>query len=275
MTMTTIPDVAGRGESVGDPADAALQAFIANRDQNLFYGVYDSWGAAQQAASGYGRAGYDNDDSARIYDHRVRIDPHDYPSLYWLTRSWYEGLRSVFDIGGAIGIKFLAFRDAHKPFADLAWRVCDVPAMVAHGEALACERGDAGRLTFTSRDEDGDGFDILFASGVLQYLPKTLGEVVAGYARKPRRIVINTAAIHPEHDFFTVNSIGTAFCPYRVQTQASMARGLTKLGYRLREVWTNPDKPLVIPTHPSHSLRQYAGYCFDLTASPGASAVAR
>jgi putative methyltransferase (TIGR04325 family) len=258
MTDTTAP---------AGTADAALQAFLANRDQNLFYGVHDTWEAAQAAAEGYGRAGYDNTESAAIYDYRLRIDPHDYPSLYWLTRSWHDGLRSVFDIGGAIGIKYIAFRDAHKAFADVTWRVCDVPAMAAHGEALARERGDAGRLTFTSRYEDGDGFDILFASGVLQYLPTTLGDIVAGYARKPRRIVINTAAIHPEFDFFTVNSIGTAFCPYRVQTQATVTRGLSKLGYRLREAWINPDKPLQVPGDAAHSLRHYSGYCFDL--APG------
>ena len=250
--------------TIADPTDPVLQAFLANREQNLFYGVYDSWVASEAAALGYGRAGYDNGDSARIYDDRLRIDPHDYPSLYWLTRSMHEGTRSVFDIGGAIGIKFIAFRDALKPFAQLSWRVCDVPAMAAHGEELARERGDAPRLSFTSRFEDGDGVDLLFASGVLQYLPLTLGDIVAGYARKPRRILINTAAIHPEFNFFTVNSIGTAFCPYRVQTQAALTRGLSKLGYRLRETWINPDKPLVIPGDEAHSLRSYSGYCFDL-----------
>jgi putative methyltransferase (TIGR04325 family) len=250
--------------STDAPLDPALQTFLDNRDQNLFYGVHDTWQAAEAAAQGYGRSGYDNTESAAIYDVRLRIDPHDYPSLYWLTRSWHEGLRSVFDIGGAIGIKFIAFRDAHKTFGDLAWRVCDVPAMAAHGEELARERGDAAQLTFTSRYEDGDGLDILFASGVLQYLPTTLAEIVAGYARKPRRIIINTAAIHPEFDFFTVNSIGTAFCPYRVQTQATVTRGLTRLGYRLREAWINPDKPLVLPNDAARSLRHYSGYCFDL-----------
>lgn len=247
--------------------DPALQAFIANRDQNLFYGVHDTWEQAETAAAGYGRAGYDNSDSAQIYDYRLRIDPHDYPSLYWLTRSWHEGLRSVFDIGGAIGIKYIAFKDAHKAFPDVSWRVCDVPAMAVHGAQLAAERGDAGRLTFTSNFEEGDGFDVLFASGVLQYLPRALGDIVAGYVRKPRRIVVNTAAIHPEFDFYTVNSIGTAFCPYRVQTQATVTRSLSKLGYRLREAWINPDKPLVIPGDPARSLRNYSGYCFDL--APG------
>lgn len=97
-----------------------------------------------------------------------------------------------------------------------------------------------------------------------QYLPQTLSELLSGYRRLPRRIVVNTTAVHPEHAFFSVDSIGTSFCPYRVQTQASLIRGLTSLGYRMRESWINPDKLLTIPLRPDRSLRHYSGYCLDL-----------
>lgn len=242
----------------------ARDAFVANRDRNLFYGVHETWQEAEAAAQAFGRAGYDNADSAELYLHRTRMDPHDYPALYWVTRSLQEGLKGVFDVGGAIGIKFMAFREPLSAFADLDWCVQDVPAMVAKGRQLAQERGDAARLRFTDRFADGEGCDILFASGVLQYLPQTLGELLMGWQRLPRRIVINTAAIHPERAFFTVNSLGTAFCPYRIQTQASLVRGLTALGYRLRESWVNPDKPMAIPFQPEMSLRHYSGFCLDL-----------
>lgn len=246
----------------------SLQTFLNNRDQNMFYGVHASWDEADAAALAFGTKGYDNVASANLYNHRVRMDQHDYPSLYWLTRSLQEGLKGVFDLGGAIGIKFLAFREPLQQFPDLLWRVQDVPAMVTNGRELAAQRGDSvGRLQFTERFEEGEGLEILFASGVLQYLPHTLGELLSGYRKLPRRIVINTAAIHPEHEFFTVNSLGTAFCPYRVQTQASLVRGLTALGYRLRVSWINPDKPLTIPMQPKHCLRHYSGYCFDLTSN--------
>ena len=246
----------------------ARQAFVANRNRNLFFGLHASWDEAASAARGFGVAGYDNDASAAIYDHRTRMDPHDYPSLYWLTRSLQEGLKGVFDVGGAVGIKYLAFREPLQQFGDLVWRVQDVPAMVSHGRELAAQRGDGARLQFTDRFEDGEGLDVLFASGVLQYLPHTLGELLAGYRRLPRRIVINTAAVHAEHEFFTVNSLGTAFCPYRVQTQAQLIRPLTGLGYRLRDSWINPDKPLTLPQRPDHSLRHYSGYCLDLASRP-------
>lgn len=242
----------------------ARQAFLKNRSRNLFLGVHASWDEAVAAARMHGTAGYDNTASAAMYDSRIRMDAHDYPSLYWLTRSLQDGMKGVFDVGGAIGIKFLAFSEPLRPFQDLIWRVCDVPAMVAHGRELATARGDGTRLEFTDQFAQGEGLDILFASGVLQYLPYTLGEALARFRRLPRRIVINTAAIHPEHDFFTVNSIGTAYCPYRVQTQAALVRGLNSLGYRIRDNWINPGKLLTIPCLPEYSLQHYSGFCLDL-----------
>lgn len=244
----------------------AREAFIANREQNLFYGIHDTWEEAVVAAKACGVVGYDNAEAAQLYNHRVRMDPHDYPSLYWVTRSMEEGMNGVFDVGGAIGIKFMAFREPLSRFSNLVWRVNDVPAMVTNGRALAEQRGEGNRLQFSDRFEDGEGLDVLFASGVLQYLPRTLGDLLSSYRRLPKRIIINTAAIHPEHEFFTVNSLGTSFCPYRVQTQASLVRGLSAMGYRVRETWINPDKPLVIPFRPDYSLRHYSGFCLDLKA---------
>lgn len=262
-----VDGLASRGPLRSFAERQALREFLANRERNLFFGVHASWEEADAAARAFGAVGYDNAESASLYDHRVRMDAHDYPSLYWLARSLGEGMKGVFDVGGAIGIKYLAFREHLAGFEDLHWRVHDVPAMVERGRALAATRGDTARLQFSDRFEDLEGCDVLFASGVLQYLPRTLGDLLAGCRRLPRRIVINTTAIHPLHEFFTVNSLGTAFCPYRVQTQAGLIRGLSDRGYRLREAWINPDKLLTIPLRPDYSLRHYSGYCLDL-ASP-------
>jgi putative methyltransferase (TIGR04325 family) len=241
----------------------AREAFIANRDQNMFLGVYGTWAEAEAAAKAYGTAGYNNLASADMYRHRVRMDAHDYPALYWLMRSLDEGMTSVFDVGGSIGIKYLAFREPLSRWPALRWRVQDVRAVAEHGRELARERGDSPGLEFTHEFKEGDGIDVLFASGVVQYLPETLGGLLAGFTQLPRRIVINTAAIHPQHEFFTVNSIGTAFCPYRIQTQGGLMRGLTALGYKLRETWFNVGKPMRIPHRDDYSIKDYSGYCLD------------
>jgi putative methyltransferase (TIGR04325 family) len=242
----------------------SLESFIANRDQNLFYGVYDRWEQAEAAATGYGRAGYDNPESADLYRFMMRIAPHDYPALYWISRSLAEGMTSLFDVGGAIGIKFYAFKDHLAGWPALRWRVQDVSAVAAHGRELAKERGVSQQLEFTDQFAEGDGFDVLFASGVVQYLPQRLGDMLASFRKLPRRIIVNTAAIHPQHEFFTVNSIGTAFCPYRIQTQAGFIGPLSKLGYRVKENWQNLGKPMTIPFRPDYSIKDYSGYCLEL-----------
>jgi putative methyltransferase (TIGR04325 family) len=175
-------------------------------------------------------------------------------------------MRTVFDVGGSTGIKYQAFRDHLAAWPDLRWTVQDVPAMVARGRELASQDPSLGNLAFTDRFTDAGGVDVLYASGVLQYLPAALGDLLSDVSPLPKRIVINTAAIHPASDFFTVNSIGTAFCPYRVQTQATLIRGLSRLGYKLRETWANPDKLLTIPGDSQHSLKEYSGYVLDLRA---------
>lgn len=245
----------------------ARKRFIENRDENLFFGRHQTWDEACAAAAAFGTTGYDNEASASLYDFRTRIDTYDYPALYWLMRSRSEGHRSVGDLGGSIGIKFVAFRDVISSWPDLTWTVHDVPAAIARGRALAAARGNGEALRFADHFDDLQGIDVLYASGVLQYLPKPLGELLKNWANLPKRIIINTAPIHPTEAFFTVNSLGTAFAPYRVQTQADLVRGLNPLGYRLRETWINPDKLMTIPFHDALSLRHYSGYCLDRITS--------
>lgn len=271
MTLIKPPGPVDLTRELGDPEAeaAALQAFLENRTANVFFGVYPTWDEAAAHAQSFGRMGYDNELSASLYDDRVRMDAYDYAPLCWLLRSMHEGYRSIADVGGSIGIKYLAFREALQPWADMRWMVHDVPAAVERGRATAKERPADPRLGFAERFDDCDGVDILFVSGTLQYLPQTLGEMLSGWRRLPKRILINTTPIHHEHSFFTINSLGTAFCPYRVQTQSGLIRGLSKLGYRLRESWINPGKEMVIPLHVDYSLRQYSGFCLDLKTHDG------
>jgi putative methyltransferase (TIGR04325 family) len=243
--------------------EKAREAFIANRDDNLFFGVHESWEAASAEAAAFGQVGYNNPASASMYDHWTRMHAHDYPALCWLLRSMHDELRRVSDVGGSIGIKFLAFRDALAPWPDLHWTIYDLPVVVAHGRELSALRGDTDRLGFVDQIGDLQDCDVLYTSGVLQYLPRTLGEILSEWQHLPKRIIINTTPIHTDAAFFTVNSIGTAFCPYRVQTQANLIRELTKLSYKVREAWINPDKRMTIPMHPEFSLQNYTGFCLD------------
>jgi putative methyltransferase (TIGR04325 family) len=247
----------------GTPPDSAAEhrRFLDNTTENLFWGVHDSFSAAQAAAPTSRPVGYDNDASAELYS--PQISAWDYPALFWLGRSLDEGLRSVFDLGGHIGIKFYAFKRLLAYPPELRWRVCDVPAVIGRGAEIARSKGAETQLGFTSNPLDASGFDVLYASGSLQYLPQTIGRMLDQMAIKPRRILLNTTAVHTERTYYTVNSIGTAFCPYRVQSHDELTGELVRHGYRRRDGWENAGKALIVPLTDGYSLDHYSGFCFD------------
>lgn len=242
---------------------AAERTFAHNQRANLFRGVFDTAEAALASAPPTRPLTYDNQGSAELYLKRLQVDDYDYPAMFWLQRSFGDGLRTLVDVGGSIGIKYYAFAE-HMPYpSNLCWRVIDMPAVAARGREYAVERGSPPGLEFSSDLAAIDGVDVVFASGALQYLPDTLAEMLARCSRKPSRLVINTTPIHDSRSYFTLNSVGTAFCAYRVQARAAFVEGLVAQGYVLRHQWRNIGKPLRLPFEPGCSLSDYAGFCFD------------
>ena len=229
----------------------------------MFRGVFDTFAAAAASAPKSRPLGYDNTASAALYRKWMAVDPHDYPAMFWLQRSLDEGMHSIFDWGGSIGMKYYAFGKHMRYPESLTWTVCDVSASVEEGRKLAQQRQCDNQLRFTTEPKDMSAADVLYASGVLQYLPITLGEMLCQLPSKPHRLVINTTAIHPERSYFTLNSIGTAFCPYRVQAIDLFCREVEAMGYALKDQWANVGKVLELPMNPEFSLSRYMGFCFE------------
>ena len=234
--------------------------FAGNRDANLFRGVFESAESAVNTVPRAGKVGYDNEESAALYDyHLVRVFAHDYPALYWLGRCFAEGLRTVVDLGGHVGIKYYAFGRYLDYPAGLRWHVCDVPSVVNRGKEIASTRDRAGSIDFCSSPGDAAASDVLFASGSLQYLPYGVKDLLETLAESPKRIIINTTPLHPRLSFFTLNSIGAAFCPYRVVSEPELVGTLASKGYKVVDRWECPGKPMIIPGFPEHSLDHYCG----------------
>ena len=242
---------------------AYRKKFIDNTDEHLFMGSFESFAAAQAGAPPAKAVGYDNAEKARdFYSHQIYF--YDYPALFWIGRSLEDGMRSVFDLGGHVGIKYYAFRRVLSHPEKLRWTVCDVPGVVKTGRELAAERGSAEHLSFTTDFHDASGFDVLFASGSLQYLPQRISEILASLPVKPKRVIVNTAAVHPERTLFTLNSIGFAVCPYRIQHHDELLAELADAGYKRRDGWRNEGKPIEVPFVEGGDKPFYAGCCFDL-----------
>lgn len=242
---------------------AYRKKFIENNSENLFMGSFENFAAAEAGVPTEKPVGYDNAEQAKgFYSHQIYS--YDYPALFWIGRSLDEGMRSVFDLGGHVGIKYYAFKRVLSYPENLRWTVCDVPGVVKTGRELAIEKASTGQLSFTTDFRDASGFDVFFASGSLQYLPQHIAEILASLPVKPRRIIVNTAAVHPERTLFTLNSIGFAICPYRIQHHDELLAELGNAGYKRRDGWRNDGKPIEVPFVKGGDLPFYAGCCFDL-----------
>ena len=239
--------------------------FINNKGLNLFRGVYRSYQEALDAIPASQRDGYDSDAAASLYTEWLDVFDYDYPAMFWIQRALLDGMRHVLDLGGNLGIKYYAFRK-HCVFpADLRWTVVDVPAVVRRGRDFALQRGDAEHLTFAEHLPTDPAYQVLFASGSLQYLPRSLPEMLSDAAGKPKWIVVNITPLHPRHTYFTVNSFGPGFCAYRVQERNAFLRDVEASGYTVRNEWKNVGKVLDLPFDPGYGLDHYSGVCFERT----------
>jgi putative methyltransferase (TIGR04325 family) len=231
--------------------------------RNLYRGVYASFAEAQASIPVTQAQGYDNAESAAFYRERTRrVFLNDYPMMWWLAKMFEAGGRSVFDLGGHIGIAYYAYQRYMRYPDGIRWRVMDVPAVMEEGAAWAAKNDSLGCLGFSGRGEDADGVDILFAAGSLQYLDYTLADRLATLRHPPAQLLLNSVPIHIRDTYFTVQNTGVSCCPYRVTAEREFVDGLKTLGYVMRDRWENTDRRCDIPFYPEHSLDRYFGFYF-------------
>ncbi|NID14518.1 methyltransferase, TIGR04325 family [Luteibacter yeojuensis] len=246
------------------------KAFFAHHalTHHLYRGVYRTFDEAQASIPPANATGYDNTESAGLYRDRThRIFINDYPMIYWLGRWFGEGARSVFDLGGHIGIAYYAYQKLLNYPQGLRWTVMDVPAVNEAGERWAKEHDPLGRLHFADDIAGAAGADVLFAAGSLQYLRYSLADALAAMEPKPRFLLLNSVPVHMRESYFTVQNIGTACCPYRVTAEREFLGGLASLGYELRDRWENQQRSCIVPFHPELSLDRYFGFAFQRDAT--------
>ena len=258
--LATLPPVRGYLQAQYD------RTFAANRTENLFRGVFETFEDAQRSAPATLPLGYDNPAAAAMYVERTRQTyPTDYPVMFWLQKLFAEGCTSVFDLGGHIGVSYYAYRRHMQYPASLSWAVHDVPAVVEQGRVVAAEKDREGYLSFCDAFSAADGMEILFALGSLQYLPETLTSRLAKLQAPPRHLLLNLTPLHDQLSYFTLQSVGTAFCPYRITAVPTLLKSLDELGYSMIDHWENPDKKCSSPFYPEHSLDKYHGFYFKHT----------
>ena len=241
----------------------ALQRRLYDRLQpvNQFRGVYASFREARQAAPQIKGLGYDSANSSSWYlSKHETVQQEDYPVLFWL-RTAFEGGRSVFEIGGHVGVAYYGFAQVLAYPAGLTWTICDVPSVVTSGEALARERGRTN-LRFVTSSAEVEGADIVLAAGALQYVESpSLAETIASFRVRPRHVLVNTTPVYDGPAFITLQNIGSAYCPYRAFNRGEFVQSLENLGYSLVAAWQK-DRAFRVPRHPDKSFDHYSGFYF-------------
>jgi putative methyltransferase (TIGR04325 family) len=223
--------------------------------------VFQSREEALQRARALGHApvGYDTpgvaDRGRQLYE---QMHPFDYPALLWLLRGIEEGGRHVVDLGGHLGVKYRVYRRLWDLPPDLCWTVCDTPDVVRAARDLPPEDQVRG-LTFTSDRACLADAEILFASGVLQYLEEPLYSILAGLPRRPHHLVLNKVPLADGPEIWTIQNVGAALVPYHVMNRDRFLDEMTRLGYRLLDSWTVAEYGARIPFAPGYGTKHNSG----------------
>lgn len=231
----------------------------------LCSGVYENYVDAVAAVPKSLPLGYDNIGAASLYKERLsQVYPCDYPMMLWLQKAFEPQTQRLCDFGGYIGISFYAYQPYIFYPKNLHWQIVDVPTVVAEGRKLASTRSDSTGLSFTENFADGDGSDILFTSGCLQYIEETLAQKIMSWKNKPKWVLMNQVPMHEQYDFWTVQSIDAAFCPYHIQNKTTFFRDMKALGYELLDTWENLEKRCDLKFEEKYSKIRYYGAAFRL-----------
>ena len=221
-----------------------------------FRGVYSSFEEARANAARGVLLGFDHDEIACAY-RDYGMWPSDYPAMMWLSEALGTGA-SVFDFGGSVGNLFYLWEKYLKYPEDLKWLVCDLPAVARAGDRLSKEKGEM-RLSFTSRFEDADGFNCLLASGSLQCMESSIGDLLRGLRFPPQHLVFNRLPLHAQFECITLQNVGWVTTAYRVFQRDRFLHDLESLGYVVVDAWSAPDQSCWIPFYPEYSLESYSG----------------
>lgn len=236
-----------------------------------FWGVFQTRDDALKAAHELGHlpVGYDNPGVAqRGRDTYERFHSFDYPALLWLARGFEQGARTVVDLGGHLGAKFRVYRQVWVFPQDIRWTVCETGDVVEASLDLPPEDRPA-ELRFTTDRSCLADADILFASGVLQYLELPLSAILAALPARPQRLVLNKVPLSDGPDIWTLQQAGGVLVPYGVSNRIAFIDSLTRLGYRVLDRWNVPEYAARIPFAKGYGTTSNSGLALEFVMPAG------
>jgi putative methyltransferase (TIGR04325 family) len=237
---------------------------MARRDHTgLHSGVYPSYEAALADIPPSRLSGWDHDNSAALW--LEQIDPvrlSTYPVFFWIVQLLREG-DALVDVGGSIGLTYYGYRrlGGRMPPGS-SWTVVEVGKIATQGRQVAA-REQANDLHFVDQLAEVKRCDVLLSAGALHYMPQSLPGLLESLPSLPRHIVLNKLPMTNGPDCWTLQNYGPAVTPTRLLNERQFLEYFRAHGYRLRERWDVSELDVIIPFHPEHFIKQFAGFLLE------------
>lgn len=193
-----------------------------------------------------------------------RIFAFDYPVMFWLREAFESGARSVFDIGGSVGVQYYSYRRYMKFPSELVWRVSELPVVCRLGREYAQKQGATAMQFMETLDVASIADDIWIAAGVLEFLEKTsLPDLLAQAAARPRYILLNKLPLWKGEQYVSTQNIGAgSFTAHYVFNREQFIDSVKAQGYELLDSWDVPERCYQDPLEPERDFANYSGLCF-------------
>ena len=242
------------------------QLFLSSEGTASYYGVFGSFADARAwlpPSKEFDHAPL----AAQYIEIRCRrVFPYDYPVMLWLERAFQSGATRVLDFGGSVGVHYYAYRRYIGMPAALAWRVVELPTMVAIGRSLAATNA-APALSFTDdlpQAVMAADSEIWLSAGAIHYMEDARpARLLKWCAVRPKHILLNKLPLYGGEDFVTSQNIGEgSFAPLHVFNRRRFIREIEEVGYTLWDRWAVPERALYLTGDSEHMLPSFTGLYF-------------
>ncbi len=202
---------------------------------------------------------YDHAEVASVnFEWMCALQSWDYPAIFWLDKLSSPGM-NILDAGGHFGTKYIAFK-RHIRLEQLTWTIYDLTETIRTAR-FAQRQGDVPQsINFIDDLSDAPAVDLLFASGLLQYLDIPFPQFVAQLTNRPKHILLNKVATREGPSVVTLERIGPARVPYQIRCRQDFEAQIAAMNYVIADSWDIPSLGHVINTHPELGRSVSRGY---------------
>ncbi len=218
--------------------------------QGTFFGRFNTYHDALGYLPEKLRSTYDNNDLVEInIDMFSQVQIFDWPVMFYLQDRANKGrLSAVTDFGGHVGVKYYAYSPFLQFSESFLWQAVEVPAMVEAGKKRP---GEGNRsLRFYERIEDTAPCDVLLCSGVLQYSPLTIEEIIGRMPKRPAMVILSRVSTLEAEGLYTLENFNDVKIPHRIFSLNELEQSRQTIGYSKLAHWHIPHRDFEIPFEP-------------------------